>query len=207
MMDLTGQRDLIIDLGCGRNKQPGAIGMDNAALDGVDIVHDLLQTPYPFPDGCAKTMYLNHVVEHFDIQDTRRILNEVYRILQLDGVVHVRVPHAFSVAAWIDPTHRTGFMFGSGRYFDSTSQMAYYKELDAVWRLVKTSSRVTWWNWKSYRFRRIDAFLSRLPRAWIDWLLRRSETAADLFVRWLPMFFVEIRWELMKTTAKPDESA
>ena len=37
----------ILDLGCGPIKLNGAIGLDNVALPNVDIVHDLLNFPYP----------------------------------------------------------------------------------------------------------------------------------------------------------------
>ena len=37
----------ILDLGCGDNKVEGAGGLDNVSLSGVDIVHDLLDFPYP----------------------------------------------------------------------------------------------------------------------------------------------------------------
>jgi len=32
-------------LGCGTNKQHGAIGIDISQLDGVDIIHDLYVIP------------------------------------------------------------------------------------------------------------------------------------------------------------------
>ena len=37
----------ILDLGCGSVKAEGAVGLDNVGLPGVDIVHDLLDFPYP----------------------------------------------------------------------------------------------------------------------------------------------------------------
>src|SRR5207253_9987596 len=57
---------VILDLGCGANKVPGAFGIDIVALTGVDLVHDLKATPYPLPESCADTIYLNHVLEHFE---------------------------------------------------------------------------------------------------------------------------------------------
>ena len=37
----------ILDLGCGSVKVEGAVGLDNVGIPGVDIVHDLLDFPYP----------------------------------------------------------------------------------------------------------------------------------------------------------------
>lgn len=39
---------VILDVGCGPNKTPGAVGIDALPLEGVDVVHNLNQFPYPF---------------------------------------------------------------------------------------------------------------------------------------------------------------
>src|SRR2546422_11352113 len=56
----------VLDIGCGRNKAPGAIGIDKIALPGVDIVHDLNSFPYPFGDSSFDEIYATHVIEHLD---------------------------------------------------------------------------------------------------------------------------------------------
>ena len=48
----------ILDLGCGPIKLNGAIGLDNVALPNVDIVHDLLNFPYPI-DNESFDVHLN----------------------------------------------------------------------------------------------------------------------------------------------------
>ena len=51
----------ILDLGCGKNKIKGSIGLDNVPLNNVDIVHDLLSVPYPLQGNSFKRIYLrNH---------------------------------------------------------------------------------------------------------------------------------------------------
>ena len=37
----------MLDLGCGSLKVEGAVGLDNVSIPNVDIVHDLLDFPYP----------------------------------------------------------------------------------------------------------------------------------------------------------------
>jgi SAM-dependent methyltransferase len=174
--------------------------MDNAALPGVDVVHDLLDFPYPFPDNSADEVYLNHVLEHFVLSDTQRILREIYRILRPGGVLHLRVPQVFSIAAWADPTHKSTYTFVSGEFFTVNSMKAYYKELNHLWHLTQTHARVTWFNWKWYRLRQLDNWLSHGLSGLINWLLRRANWpgAADLLVKALPIFFVEIDWALEK---------
>jgi SAM-dependent methyltransferase len=193
----------ILDLGCGNAKEPGAVGLDNVQLPGVDIVHDLREFPYPFKDATADEIYLKHVVEHFALADLQRIFGEAYRILKPGGVMHVRVPHVFSVAAWVDPTHRMGFTFLTGIFFTAGADKAYYKETQNLWELVDTSARVTWFNWKRYRLRQLDSGLSWLYAKVLNFLLRRPNMpgSADLLVKLVPAFFVEIRWRFKKATA------
>jgi len=207
-MHIENKEGLIIDLGCGNAKETNAIGVDNVALPTVDIVHDLLDFPYPFPDESAQIVYLKHVLEHFTLADIERILAEVHRISKPSGVIDIRLPHAFCVAAWTDPTHKTAFTFGSGWFFDASSPKAYYRELRSIWNVEITCSHVTVLDWKQRHMRRVDALLGRLIQAWINWLLKRRAyfpSSADLLVKWLPMFFVEIRWQFHKPVVKQAE--
>lgn len=194
----------VLDLGCGTAKEPGAFGVDNVALPGVDLVHDLLDFPYPVADGSVREVYLKHVLEHFDFADGQRILAEVYRVLEPGGVARVRVPHVFCVAGWDDPTHRKAFTFNTARFLTADAAKAYYKETDSRWELASTRARVTWLNWKRSLPRRLDGLLSRGLGGVLNWLLRRPNLpgSADLLVKAVPMFFVEVRWDLRKPGPK-----
>ena len=44
----SGKR--ILDVGCGQNKYPGAVGIDSNPRTQADVIHDLGITPYPFAD-------------------------------------------------------------------------------------------------------------------------------------------------------------
>lgn len=163
---------MILYLGCGTAKIPGAIGVDNVPLPSVDVVHALLDFPYPFDDNSAADVSLNHVAEHFSLSDLRGILREVYRILQLDGLVHVCVPHVFSVAAWTDPTHKCAFTFESAHFWTWQADKSYSKDTDSIWDLATTTARVKWFNWKLYRMRQLDDWLSAGVARLLNWLSR-----------------------------------
>ncbi len=195
---------MILDLGCGAAKVEGAVGIDNVALPGVDVVHDLLDFPYPFDANSVDEVYLNHVIEHFSLSDAQQILRQVYRILQPDGILHVHVPHAFSVAAWIDPTHKSVFTFLSALFWTRQADKSYYKETDNLWDLTATTTRVTWFNWKRYRLRQFDAWISGYLASLLNRLLRMQTWpgAADLLIKAIPTFLVEIRWEFRKPQAE-----
>lgn|SRR5574341_449929 len=191
---------MILDLGCGRAKVPGAFGVDNATLPGIDLIHDLLALPYPLQDGCATEIYLNHVIEHFALTDYQRILQEAYRLLQPGGILHVRVPHIFSVAAWVDPTHKSAFTFRSAQFWVHETDKAYYLETQNLWDLQCTTAQLTWFDWKQYRLRQLDSWLSHGLARFLNWLLENQawNMGADWFVRAMPIYFVEIRWDFRK---------
>ena len=66
----------ILDVGCGANKMEGAIGLDNNPRTNADVIHDLGELPYPFPDNEFDLVVSSHVVEHVpDLigRTTRRI--------------------------------------------------------------------------------------------------------------------------------------
>ena len=57
----------ILDIGCGNVKVPSAVGLDNVDLANVDVVHDILDFPYPFDERYFDAIYLKHVIEHFSL--------------------------------------------------------------------------------------------------------------------------------------------
>src|ERR1700752_2342650 len=68
----------ILDVGCGVNKTPGAIGLDNNPKTAADVIHDLGTLPYPFPNNEFDTVVSNHAVEH--VPDLMGFVTELYRI-------------------------------------------------------------------------------------------------------------------------------
>ena len=78
-----------IDLGCGRAKRPGYIGLDLYPYRGVDIVCDL-ESGLPFEDNSVQRVYANHVLEH--IERFISLMQEIYRVCCPDAHVEVRVP-------------------------------------------------------------------------------------------------------------------
>ncbi len=106
----------ILDLGCGKKKRPGSIGVDYSDRHNADIIHDLNKFPYPFADNEFDKIYLDNVLEHLD--DVFAVMEEVHRICKSGGRVKVIVPYFRSVWACIDPTHKHFFTVDSFAYFD-----------------------------------------------------------------------------------------
>jgi SAM-dependent methyltransferase len=117
----------VIDLGCGDHKQPGTVGIDVAALPGVDLLGDALALP--LRDSAVDAVHASHVLEHFD--DLVGVMEEIWRVCKPGARVYVTVPHASSsFQAWRDPTHRRGITLNTFTYFDKASpegkRFSYY---------------------------------------------------------------------------------
>ena len=191
----------ILDLGCGKSKVKGAIGLDNIDLPSVDIIHDLLNIPYPIENESYDIIYLRNVIEHFYLDDIEKIFNECFRILVLGGMLYVTVPHAFSVSAFTDPTHKQFFTFGSGYFWDKKYQKSYYNDIDSCWELLNVECNgITWFDWKEYQLKRLDGFLSAMMKKRINRALQKvgNPSLADRIVKKYTFQFIEILWFFQK---------
>ncbi|HHT9138680.1 MAG TPA: class I SAM-dependent methyltransferase [Candidatus Wunengus sp. YC60] len=104
----------ILDIGCGRHKLVGSIGLDQYPFDGVDIVHDL-NNPLPFEDEEFDAVFANQLLEH--VENMVVLVYEIHRILKPGGIFLAHVPYFRSSWAHIDPTHVRSFTINSMDYF------------------------------------------------------------------------------------------
>ncbi len=114
----------VLDVGCGQNKLAGAIGIDRAALPGVDVVHDLNSFPYPFEANSFDEIRLIHVIEHLD--SILRVMEEIHRLVRPGGRVTIITPHYTDFQSWNDPTHKWHLTTFSFRYFEPEWESSYY---------------------------------------------------------------------------------
>ncbi len=104
----------VLDIGCGRKKLPGAVGLDRHPLPGVDVVADL-DGGLPFPSESFDAVSANQVLEH--VRDLVALVHEVHRVLRPGGMLVAHVPYFRSSWAHIDPTHVRSFTISSMDYF------------------------------------------------------------------------------------------
>jgi predicted SAM-dependent methyltransferase len=83
----------IIDLGSGPwPKADATIRVDVNKWPGVDVMHDLSQTPYPFDSEIAEKIYFGDVIEHLSKFVVDDVLKEINRILVPGGTLEVTTP-------------------------------------------------------------------------------------------------------------------
>lgn len=144
---------LKLDIGCGKNKQPGYIGIDQFLFEGVDIVADLRhakwlastvpdalkprllevstgsesQPFYGFHANSVDHIHCSHFLEHLTNLNDRwervNFFNEAFRILKPGATMTLIFPHWASVRYYGDPTHKEPF-----------SEMGFYY-LKRDWRM------------------------------------------------------------------------
>jgi len=115
--DITGLIDTsktpTLDVGCGNDKIPGAVGIDLVAGPQIDIVHDLDRMPWPVQTSAFDVIRLWSVMEH--LHDLVAVMEEVHRVARPGAIVLIGTPHFSSANAYTDPTH---VHFLSGRFLD-----------------------------------------------------------------------------------------
>lgn len=81
-----------LHIGCGwRDLGRDWIHIDGGDYDHVDIKTDNL-FELPFNSNTVDLIYSSHVIEYFDREEVKKLLNEWYRVLKNNGILRVAVP-------------------------------------------------------------------------------------------------------------------
>jgi len=119
----------ILDVGCGRNKVSGAIGIDSNPKADADVIHDLGVVPYPFRDNEFDEVVGRHVVEH--LPDVMAFISELHRITRPGGHIKLVTPHYTNPDWPADLTHRNHLNSYSFQYFIPERKLfPFYTELE-----------------------------------------------------------------------------
>lgn len=98
--------EIRLDLGCGKNKRQGFVGVDVVPFDNVDVVIDLSNGKWPWEDESVDEVYSSHFVEHLEAGERIHFVNELYRVLKVGAKAQIIVPHWSSCRAYGDLTHK-----------------------------------------------------------------------------------------------------
>lgn len=104
--DPSPQRNIRLNLGCGRDIKSGWVNIDRRAGQGIDMVVDLealALNPLPFDDDSVGELYMSHVIEH--ISNVLPLMEELYRVAKPGAEFIIKCPHGASDDADEDPTH------------------------------------------------------------------------------------------------------
>ncbi len=141
---------LVLDVGCGVKKYPGAIGIDRIPGTAADALVDLDRFPYPFRDGAFEHVRAVHVIEH--VSDVIRTMEEFHRLLRNGGTVYIATPHYTDFSSFCDPTHRWHLNSYSLRYFgQDNAGFGYYSKSRFREKSVRLKL-LAFWRWLGFEF-------------------------------------------------------
>jgi len=138
-------RPLILDIGCGRKKYPGSIGVDMSPAGQADVLCDWEKT-LPFRDSSFDQVRMIHIIEEVD--NIFRVLGEAHRVAKPGAIVTIITPHYTDHASYCSPAHRWHLSSFSLWFFsEKPAEYDYYApaqyrerrvhvELLAIWRAL-----------------------------------------------------------------------
>lgn len=182
----------ILDVGCGRNKTPGAVGIDSNPKTDADVIHDLGNVPYPFADNEFDEIVCRHVIEH--VPDVMAFVTELYRITRSGGRIRILTPHYTNPDWASDPTHRNLFNSYSFRCFIKDDEANLNSEPKQMPAASIRPGPFQFYSEVRLRPIHIHVSLAGLWRALgIEWLVNLDQ-------RWPALRFTRKFWEFYLST-------
>ena len=116
---------ILLDIGAGDHRRKGFVTLDKRPLEGIDIVHDLEVFPYPLEDESCLTIVGSHIVEHIKPWLMLDFMDELWRLLTVDGKLALSMPYGIGREFVQDPTHCNPCNEATWQYFDPRFDRLY----------------------------------------------------------------------------------
>lgn len=78
-----------LDVGCGKNKKEGFIGLDISRDSNADII--TAASNLPVKDFRIDEINCSHLLEHLYPNEARQLFDEIYRVLRGGGKVNLKI--------------------------------------------------------------------------------------------------------------------
>jgi len=91
LIQLRGQKDLKLHLGCGNQHLEGYVNVDISPATSADIV--VSAERLPFLNGCASEIFSSHMIEHIPRESLSTTIVEWHRLLAPNGRLVIRCPN------------------------------------------------------------------------------------------------------------------
>ena len=174
-----------LNIGCGTDIREDYINLDKINHKGVDIVHDLEETPYPFTDNQFNYIYAGAVLEY--LNNYKKCIKELLRILKPNGILEIDVPFNAAVCS---EYHVRFFRYNSFAGFKNTTSLMNI-EFNRNFKVVKR--RIVFEKYFPFWYNYVCEFVFNLHPKIASFYERT-------FLRYLfPAY--ELNFKLKKTTA------
>lgn len=139
---MAKDKTIKIDLGCGKRKQEGFIGIDRFPMPEVDILADIDQ-PLPLEDNSVDVLFSSHSLEH--VKDLMFTMREIYRVCKHGAQVCIVAPYNEQKLNIANPYHTKVFNEHTPRFWTDYPETPVVPEdyLDPIkrpWGLSKSDN-------------------------------------------------------------------
>jgi hypothetical protein len=124
-----------LDLGCGKNKKEGFLGVDQYQMENVDVVLNIGEATWPWENDSVEEIHASHFLEHLTPVQRTHFMNEAYRVMKEGAKCTIITPHWASNRAYGDMTHQ----------WPPVAEMFYYY-LSQDWRNTQAPHTDKKWN-------------------------------------------------------------
>jgi len=119
---------LTLDIGCGRQKEAGAIGLDMNPATDADVLADVSSSPLPVRPESVDRIFIRHIIEHVD--SPLRFMEELHAAARDGAKIEGVTPHFSNPCSFADPTHKHHFSLMFLNFFSGDGERA-----SSGWRL------------------------------------------------------------------------
>jgi predicted SAM-dependent methyltransferase len=95
-----------LDIGCGKNKREGYVGIDVAKDSDADIIASALSIPVK--DAVVDEVNCSHLMEHLYPEEAQKFFDEIFRVLKEGGEASLKVDRDWTRQRLLskDPAHK-----------------------------------------------------------------------------------------------------
>jgi len=130
-----------LNLGSGYRKMEGFINIDNRKETSPDLVCDIT-AGLPYKDGEVLHVRAYDFLEHIPQDKAIAVIEEIYRVLQVGGLLEHFTPSTDGRGAFQDLNHRSFWNFNSWLYFTDDAYRALYGT-KAKFKIINMENKVT----------------------------------------------------------------
>jgi len=123
-----------LNAGCGNDIKEGWINLDFNFHEGVDVIHNLNEVPYPFQDNTFDCIVMNMVFEELDKWE--EIILELYRISKPNAVWSIIVPYYHCRTAF-NPYHKMFFHLDTFSVFSDVNRVHTSRMKPILYKITK----------------------------------------------------------------------
>jgi predicted SAM-dependent methyltransferase len=114
-----------LNLGCGYNHIQGYVNIDNRPEVHPDLLCDVLEG-LPYGDNTVDEVLAQDFLEHIPIGKVIGVMENIWRVLKIDGMFESVTPSTDGRGAFQDPTHVSFWNQNSWLYYSEPHLRALY---------------------------------------------------------------------------------